>query len=715
MRSLNFFKNLNISLKVASGYVMFILITIFIGFGTRQVLVESLEIDNAITNGYNPSLFILKGLEASTKDLISLSKGLVEDPTAAGKRDLDFIVNQEIDSLIVGLKLYLKSGGVSDPVLDSLSDYLVGFEKVLQADRKLMSILRSERDYLNAEKVEEARSILAADIQQPMEQMQAYLLKKDAYILNKEILLIGEKNKSFDWLKRFGMSMNIICIVLTVVIGYFVIRSIVYPIREINTVLQRMGEGEIPEISISRSNDEIGAMVDSLKNLRESLKATSVFAANIGRGNLNASYQLLSDKDVTGKSLLSMRDNLNKVIDQTNVAVGRAVNQGDFSSRIHMEGKEGAWYDLTASLNSLLDSISIPFSELNRIANAMADGDLSVRFQGDFKGDIAALTKNLNKGLDNLTELLNQISRYAHDLGQSSSEMLTVSEEMTINTREIASSISEMSSGAQNQVVKVDESSGLVEAMMRASNEMGGQADNINQAAQEGVSNSERGFQLIGKVNANISDISSYSSSTYNSIQVLTTRSREISRVLGVIADIASQTNLLALNAAIEAAQAGDAGRGFAVVAEEIRKLAEDSKVSAKEIEALINAVQEDVRTAAEDIEEMKASVRSGEEAIGFASEAFKEITDTSNRTLKQSEIIRKRVQEQIEGIKSVVSITESVVVIAEQTAAGTEEIASSATELSAGMENYVKKSKSLSIIATELSSWVSKFRLKSY
>jgi len=181
---------------------------------------------------------------------------------------------------------------------------------------------------------------------------------------------------------------------------------------------------------------------------------------------------------------------------------------------------------------------------------------------------------------------------------------------------------------------------------------------------------------------------------------------------LGVITDIASQTNLLALNAAIEAAQAGDAGRGFAVVAEEIRKLAEGSRKSAREIETLVRDVQNDTANAARVIEVMNLSIKGGQEASFDASEAFKEIADSTTQTLKLSELILKAAKTQIESIKNVVSITEGVVVIAEQTAAGTEEVASSASELSAGMQTYTEKSRSVTEIATSLKESVGKFKL---
>jgi methyl-accepting chemotaxis protein len=196
-------------------------------------------------------------------------------------------------------------------------------------------------------------------------------------------------------------------------------------------------------------------------------------------------------------------------------------------------------------------------------------------------------------------------------------------------------------------------------------------------------------------------------------MKILMDRSKEITRVLGVITEIASQTNLLALNAAIEAAQAGDAGRGFAVVAEEIRKLAEDSRTSARQIEQLINDVTKDTQTASKSMEDMNNRVQLGDKASKEAASFFNEIADTSQHTLLLAEEILNASKLQQSSIQSIVSITENVVVIAEETAAGTEEIASSATQLSAGMSNYLSKSKSLSEIATTLSKGVGKFKLK--
>jgi methyl-accepting chemotaxis protein len=461
-----------------------------------------------------------------------------------------------------------------------------------------------------------------------------------------------------------------------------------------------------------KGNDEISQIAQSVNTLLEEMNKKAKFSRKVGEGNLEATFESAGDNDVLGESLLIMRDNLRKVIDETSEAVEQAGFEGNFSVRIDPEGKKGAWKELTISINTLLESVSAPFNNVNKIVDAMAEGDLTVRYREEAKGEILVMANNLNKALDNLNDLLAGIVTNANIIGDSSMEMLSASEEMNTNTGEIASAIAEMSSGAQNQVSKVDESSNLVESILKSANEMGHQAEEVNTVAQNGTQSSDQGLKMVNKVGFSMKDIRSYANDTNESIMVLTERSKEITRVLGIITDIAAQTNLLALNAAIEAAQAGDAGRGFAVVAEEIRKLAEDSRASAREIEKLVVDVQNDTQAAARMIEVMSDSIKGGETASIDASEAFKEIASSSSKTLQLSEQILNAAKGQMDSIRNVVSITEGIVVIAEQTAAGTEEVASSATELSAGMQNYTERAEKVAAIAADLKEGVGRFKL---
>ncbi|MGL1889434.1 MAG: methyl-accepting chemotaxis protein [Reichenbachiella sp.] len=410
--------------------------------------------------------------------------------------------------------------------------------------------------------------------------------------------------------------------------------------------------------------------------------------------------------------LREQNENLNKSVLETNFVINEAVESGNYSGRINTSDKTGQWKDLGESINLMFESFVKPLTAINQIASAMANDDLSNKMDEQYKGDILSLSQNFNKALNNLNGLINQISESAFTIEESSEEMLETSEEMNRNTSEIASAISQMSNGAQTQVSTVDTSSVIVEEIREASEAMGRKSESINNVAKEGVEKSNSGMIMVNNVTESMNEISEYSQKTESSMKVLTERSNEISRVLGVISTIASQTNLLALNAAIEAAQAGDAGRGFAVVAEEIRKLAESSRASTKEIEQLVQDVQKDTKDAAEVIQSMGSSVQKGVNASNKAAKVFEEISNASKESLTFSEEILEATNEQTENINKVVATIENVVVIAEQTAAGTEEVAASANELVTGMDNYSAKSQSLNDIANVLKNAVKRFKL---
>jgi len=352
-------------------------------------------------------------------------------------------------------------------------------------------------------------------------------------------------------------------------------------------------------------------------------------------------------------------------------------------------------------------------NEVNRVVAALAVGDLTQRYSIDSKGDLKTMGDSLNAATNNLNSLLGNISQIANLVASSAEELLTKGEQMKNTTQEVASATQQMAEGAQQQAQQTDESSKLIEGVLKSANEMGRKAEFINNAADRGQKSATEGLSTIRKVVDNMGEILNSAATTSNSITVLAQRSEEIASTLSVITDIASQTNLLALNAAIEAARAGDAGRGFAVVAEEIRKLAEGSRKSAIDIEKVIREVQKDVNAAGKSIETMEVSVKSGNTASKEAEVVFQNIEKTSTETLDLSKEIVEATGLQKDAINSTVKNIEKIVVVSEETASGTEQIASSGKELSQGMNEVTATSKDLANVANQLQDSVSKFKLK--
>ncbi len=497
---------------------------------------------------------------------------------------------------------------------------------------------------------------------------------------------------------------------------FYIHKNMHLPLIQLDKLISSLSLGEI--VSSDQVNDfqyqknEIGSLETAVTSLTEKFNSYISLASQISNGNLDSTFET-HQKDDLGKALIDMRSGISHMVDDLNQVVFLAGREGQLGARVKILDQSGIWLTLSHSINDLLLSISKPIKEVERILINMAKGDISERFSYEANGDIATLKDNLNLSLDSVGQLIKQIVVDSSSVQSSSKEMLYSAEEMNTSTIEISSAISEMSQGAHNQVIRVDESSNLVEQIIDSSTQIGNQAEEINLAAKIGFENSSKGLEMVEKMDLSMKEIITFSKVTTTSINTLSERSGEISRVLAVITDIASQTNLLALNAAIEAAQAGDAGRGFAVVAEEIRKLAEDSRSSAKEIEKLIVDVQNDTQTTSTAIQTMNESIKGGDQASTNASSALKDIAMTSEQTLKVSEAILNSSDQQVKDVKNISAITESIVVISEQTAAGTEEISSSSTELSSGMTEYAKKLNAVVEITGNLKNIVSHFRLE--
>ncbi|WP_276371569.1 PAS domain-containing methyl-accepting chemotaxis protein [Chryseolinea sp. H1M3-3] len=399
----------------------------------------------------------------------------------------------------------------------------------------------------------------------------------------------------------------------------------------------------------------------------------------------------------------------------------RKLNNGEFLvgtyTRLDKRGKE---IYIQASYNPILDMNGKPFkvvkyaldmTEVIRVIKAMANGDLSARC--DMSVDNGGLTGEINKALENLNSVLGNISQGSEVVAKSSDLLQKRVDDMRRNTSEVATAIAQMAKGAQDQAQKTDESSKLVNYVMASANDMEKKADVINKAAERGLESSTQGLKTVRVLVENMGGIRESAGQTSQSIGVLTKRTEEIGRTLNVITDIASQTNLLALNAAIEAARAGDAGRGFAVVAEEIRKLAEDSRKSAVEIEKIIGDVQKDTFAAGKAIDAMEASVKEGNKSSVEAEKIFQEIAKSSDETFGASKEIQAATLTQKESIGSVVKNIEQIVVVSEETAAGTQQVASSSQQMNSGMMEIAKAGDELSAVAAELQAGVTQFKLK--
>ena len=306
--------------------------------------------------------------------------------------------------------------------------------------------------------------------------------------------------------------------------------------------------------------------------------------------------------------------------------------------------------------------ISKPIKILTDSATLMSQGDLTFRVRNinsaDEIGDLAAA---INKMAEGRQQVMLKIRDNAATLAAHSEELTAASEEASATIEEISGTTENVAAVSQQSAAGADTAAEG--------------AEHVREAAREGNRAVQNAVAKMGKIQADTRDL-------VITIKELGDRSQQIGQVIEVISGIAEQTNLLALNAAIEAARAGEQGRGFAVVAEEVRKLAEQSAESTKQIADIIGKIQNEMYRANQKMDIGAVEV---EEGVGIANQAGAALSkiivliDESVESIKQ---IAEGARQSSEGTQQLSAATQQVTSTVQQQAVASQELAKMADEL---------------------------------
>lgn len=227
-----------------------------------------------------------------------------------------------------------------------------------------------------------------------------------------------------------------------------------------------------------------------------------------------------------------------------------------------------------------------------RVAEALAIGNLTVEANAG-KDEIGILVGDLGKAAQNLRNMISAVIGVTQEVHQAAADSGRAIQNVVLNAGEIAASTEQVSGGLQ-------EVAAAAEQISASSDELRNSIVHLGEKAQQGSYEAKdiehRALELKVQANAALTKAASIYQEEERCLKKAIEESKVVQKITNLtqsITAISEQTNLLALNAAIEAARAGESGKGFAVVAEEVRKLAEQSAQTAKDIEYLVEQVMQ--------------------------------------------------------------------------------------------------------------------------
>ena len=363
-------------------------------------------------------------------------------------------------------------------------------------------------------------------------------------------------------------------------------------------------------------------------------------------------------------------------------------------------------------INLLVTKVIAPLGNITKNITDMSAGDFTIEVKHESDDEIGLMGSKVGEFVDSMRRMLSTINEESERLKEQSDNSDRVSKNMYDASRSQADAMQNLNNTVDQLAVAVNEIAENATTLAMVVSDTRENSNQANESMKETVEISKKGRDDMEQLSVAMQGIKDSNDQLVEKINDVGKASEEITKIVGLIAEIADETNLLSLNASIEAARAGEAGKGFAVVASEIGKLAQNSAASAENISRLINDVQQAINLVVAQAEASAENIDANSELIDTAVDTFDQIYQNIEKSNGLLDLM-------IQDVQKVDDVASNVAAISEEQAASADEILETshhmveqANSITESSQDVADNSHELANTSETLTAYVQQFKI---